>query len=210
MSAQIKKSSPVKTSETQALDTAGRHRRVAVMASGFAIAMLGMAYAAVPLYQMFCQVTGFAGTTQRAAAAPEPEKVLDRTITVRFDSNITGGLGWTFKPVQRTVDVKIGESRLAFYQAKNISDVPLTGTASFNVAPESAGFYFSKIECFCFQEQTLQPGEMVEMPVSFFVDPEIVNDPDARHLTHITLSYTFYPVTEKQVELNPSSNEKGA
>ncbi len=201
-------SEQIKTSQMEKACANQNHLRVAVLAGGLAVLMLGMAYAAVPLYQMFCQVTGFAGTTQRATAAPDT--VLNRTVTVRFDSNITGGLGWTFKPAERTIDVKIGENKLAFYHAKNISDVPLTGTASFNVAPEAAGFYFSKIECFCFQEQTLQPGETVEMPVSFFVDPEIVNDPDTRHLTQITLSYTFYPVEEKRAELKSSSDGKGA
>ena len=170
-------------------DTATRHRRVALWAGAMAVGMLGMAYAAVPLYQMFCQVTGYGGTTQRATAAPTT--VLERTINIRFDSNVAPGLGWQFKPVERVVSVKIGENKLAFYRATNQDDQPVTGTASFNVAPAAAGQYFSKIECFCFQEQTLKPGESVEMPVSFFVDPEIMNDPDARHLTQITLSYTF-------------------
>lgn len=173
-----------------------RDRRVAAWAASIAFGMLAMAYAAVPLYQMFCQVTGFAGTTQRAEAAPG--KILDRTITIRFDSNVAGGLGWQFKPDQNTVDVKIGENQLAFYHASNPSDATVTGTASFNVAPEAAGRYFNKIECFCFTEQTLKAGESVEMPVSFFIDPEIVNDRDARHITQITLSYTFHPVAEEK------------
>ena len=175
---------------------ANQHRKVAIRAASIAVVMLGMAYAAVPLYQIFCQVTGFAGTTQRATAAPD--MVLDRKITIRFDSNIAHGLGWTFGPTERTVDVNIGENKLVFYRASNPSDQPVTGTASFNVAPEAAGRYFNKIECFCFTEQTLKSGESVEMPVSFFVDPEIVNDGDTRHITQITLSYTFYPVQEKQ------------
>ncbi|MEM8975735.1 MAG: cytochrome c oxidase assembly protein [Pseudomonadota bacterium] len=177
-------------------DVASQHRRVAIKAASIAVVMLGMAYAAVPLYQIFCQVTGFAGTTQRATAAPE--NVLERKITIRFDSNISNGLVWKIAPTERTADVKIGENRLAFYRATNPTDKPVVGTASFNVAPESAGRYFNKLECFCFTEQTLKPGETVEMPVSFFVDPEIVNDSDARHITQITLSYTFYPVNEKQ------------
>lgn len=176
-----------------------RHRRVALWAGSVAVAMLGMAYAAVPLYQMFCQVTGFAGTTQRATAAPDT--VLERKITVRFDSNVSGGLSWAFKPERTTVDVKIGENQLAFYEARNLADVPVTGTATFNVAPEAAGRYFNKIECFCFTEQTLKPGEAVQMPVSFFVDPEIVKDSDARHITQITLSYTFYPVDENRADV---------
>lgn len=187
------------TAEHTERDAQRRHRRVAVWAGSIAVAMLGMAYAAVPLYQMFCQVTGFAGTTQRAAAAPG--KVLERTITVRFDSNVSGGLNWAFKPELPTLDVKIGENKLAFYEARNQSNVAVTGTATFNVAPEAAGRFFSKIECFCFTEQTLKPGETVQMPVSFFVDPEIVNDSDARHITQITLSYTFYPVPEKRADV---------
>ncbi len=153
--------------------------------------MGALTYAAVPLYQMFCQVTGFGGTTQRADAAPGV--VLDRTITVRFDSNVAPGLAWKFEPVQRTIDVKLGQEMLAFYTATNTSDKPVTGTASFNVSPDSAGLHFKKVECFCFTEQTLQPGQSVEMPVSFFVDPEMVADRSAAWISEITLSYTFYP-----------------
>lgn len=172
--------------------------RVAVVAASVAVFMLSMAYAAVPLYQMFCQVTGFAGTTQRAEKAPDEAEVLDQTIIVRFDSNVSNGLTWKFKPVQNTLDVKYGENRLAFYTATNTSDTAVTGTATFNVAPEAAGAYFNKIECFCFTEQTLQPGETVEMPVSFFVDPEMVKDRSARSITQVTLSYTFFPVAEEK------------
>ena len=127
-----------------------------------------------------------------------PAKALDRTVTIRFDANTTGGLAWRFRPDVQTMNVRIGEETLAFYRAKNTSQQALTGSATFNVAPEAAGRYFNKIECFCFTEQTLQPGESVEMPVSFFVDPDIVNDSDARHISQITLSYTFYPVSKKQ------------
>jgi len=179
----------------------GGNGRVAVFAASIAVVMLGMSYAAVPLYQMFCQVTGFAGTTQRAEKAPDKSQILDRRVLVRFDSNVSGGLTWKFKPVQATVDVKYGENNLAFYTATNTSDKPVTGTASFNVAPEAAGAYFNKIECFCFTEQTLGPGETVEMPVSFFIDPEMVKDISASSISQITLSYTFYPVkTEKRAE----------
>lgn len=177
--------------------TKGRsNARVATGAALFAFTMLGLAFASVPLYQMFCQVTGFAGTTQRAESAPGATS--DRTIIVRFDSNVSSGLAWTFKPVQTRVDVKYGENTLAFYRATNTSDKPITGTATFNVAPEAAGAYFNKIECFCFTEQTLKPGETVEMPVSFFVDPDMIKDRSARSISQITLSYTFYPVKEKQ------------
>ncbi len=169
-----------------------KSNRTVVLSCVAAVAAMGaLTYAAVPLYQMFCQVTGFGGTTQRADAAPGV--VLDRTVTVRFDSNVAKGLTWTFEPVQRTIDVKIGQEMLAFYRATNTSDKPVTGTASFNVSPESAGLHFKKVECFCFTEQTLQPGQSVEMPVSFFVDPEIVADNSAAWIREITLSYTFYP-----------------
>lgn len=161
-----------------------------------ALAMLGLAFASVPLYRMFCQVTGFAGTTQRAERAPS--NVLDRRITIHFDANISNQLSWEFKPMQTKLDVKFGEQRMAFYQATNNSDKAITGSATFNVAPEAAGAYFNKLQCFCFTEQTLQPGETVEMPVSFFVDPEMLKDRSARSIAQITLSYTFYPVQEKK------------
>lgn len=154
--------------------------------------MAGMSYAAVPLYQMFCQATGLNGTTQRAAKPSDV--VLDRVVTVRFDANVSPKLGWRFEPVQRTVDAHIGENMLVFYRATNTTDRVMKGTATFNVAPDAAGLYFSKIECFCFKEQTLNPGETIEMPVSFFVDPAIVKDSESSRLKEITLSYTFYPV----------------
>ena len=143
-----------------------------------AVAGMGaLSYAAVPLYRMFCQATGYGGTTQRAEKAPDV--VLDRVITVRFDANVTPGMAWTFEPEQRTVDVKVGETTLAFYTATNTSDQPITGEATFNVSPDIAGSYFAKIECFCFKEQRLEAGQPVEMPVSFFVDPTIMKDRDA-------------------------------
>ena len=166
--------------------------KVALMCVAGVVAMVGMAYAAVPLYQMFCQVTGFGGTTQRAIMPSDT--VLDRIVTVRFDANVSPKLSWVFEPVQRTVDAHIGENMLVFYRATNTSDRKITGTASFNVAPDSAGLYFSKIDCFCFKEQTLEPGQTIEMPVSFFVDPAIVKDPESSRIKEITLSYTFYPV----------------
>jgi cytochrome c oxidase assembly protein subunit 11 len=148
----------------------------------------------VPLYRIFCQVTGFAGTTQRADTMPD--QVLDRSIKVRFDANVAKSMPWKFHPVQNEVDVKIGESTLAFYEAENLSGKPVRGTATFNVTPEAAGYYFNKIECFCFTEQILKPGQRVDMPVNFFIDPEIAKDPDARKITEITLSYTFFPVKD--------------
>ena len=154
--------------------------------------MLGLAYAAVPLYKLYCQATGDGGTTQRAE---KPSAVvLDRMITVRFDANVSRDMPWRFEPVQQTLDVRIGETTLAFYRATNTADHPVKGQAMFNVSPDVAGIHFNKIECFCFKEQTLAAGETVDMPVSFFVDPAIVKDRDAAHLKEITLSYTFYPV----------------
>ena len=172
-----------------------RHRWVGIVCALIAVGMLGMAYAAVPLYQMFCRVTGFAGTPQ-VAIAPS-ETVIDKNITVRFDSNVSPDLAWTFRPSQRTMDIKIGENSLAMYVATNNSQQVVTGTATFNVSPEFAGAYFNKIECFCFTEQTLKPGQSVEMPVSYFVDPEIMKDPQARELSQITLSYTFFAVKSR-------------
>ena len=170
----------------------GRHRAVATWCAVLVAAMIGAAYASVPLYRLFCQVTGFDGTP-RVATAPST-RVLDRTVTIRFDANVAPGLPWRFEPVQTTTQVKIGENALVFYRASNTSERPVVGTATFNVFPEQAAAFFNKLECFCFKEQVLQPGESVEMPVSFFVDPQIVTDKDASWVRHITLSYTFYPV----------------
>ena len=166
--------------------------RVALMAGGIAVSMLGLAYASVPLYQLFCQVTGFGGTTQRAEAAPE--SVTGSTVSVRFDANTSPALSWKFHAVQTAMKVRLGEQNMAHYRAVNTSDKPLTGTAVFNVTPVNAGIYFNKIQCFCFTEQTLAPGESIDMPVVFFVDPDMLNDPDAVNIKEITLSYTFYPV----------------
>ena len=163
------------------------------------VGMLGMAYAAVPLYQVFCRVTGFGGTTRVAGAAPAT--VGDRVITVRFNADVASDLPWRFRPVQRELRVRLGEETLAFYTTVNKSDVPLTGRATFNVTPFKAGLYFNKIDCFCFTEQLLAPGESAEMAVSFFIDPELVKDRNLDDLHTVTLSYTFFrgeAQTEKQ------------
>jgi cytochrome c oxidase assembly protein subunit 11 len=157
-----------------------------------AVAMIGAAYASVPLYQWFCQVTGFGGTTQIAGAPPK--QILDREIIVRFNSDVNSKLPWRFKPEQRSIKLKLGEERLAFYSASNWDDESITGTATFNVTPVKAGAYFNKIECFCFTEQTLEAGETVRMPVSFFIDPEMAKDRNLDDITTITLSYTFFRV----------------
>jgi cytochrome c oxidase assembly protein subunit 11 len=172
-----------------------RHRRVGVACAALVAGMVAMSFAAVPLYRLYCQMTGFNGTTQRATKPSDT--VLERVVTVRFDANVSGGLAWDFEPVQRTVDVKVGENVLVFYRATNRSDRPLVGTSTFNVLPELAGAHFMKVACFCFQEQRLDPGESIEMPVSFYIDPGIENDPDAGGVKYITLSYTFYPVAPK-------------
>lgn len=156
--------------------------------------MIGAAYAAVPLYQLFCQVTGYGGTTQRADASSDV--VIDRKITVRFDGNVNPALHWRFKPEQKTVTLKMGETAQIAYVATNKSSTSSVGTSVFNVTPNDAGAYFNKIQCFCFTEQKLQGGESVEMPVVFFVDPEMDKDPNLRHVKEITLSYTFYPAEE--------------
>jgi cytochrome c oxidase assembly protein subunit 11 len=184
------KTNAEKTATGQAAGT----RRTALLCAAFVGVMLGASYAAVPLYRIFCQVTGFGGTTQRAETAST--QVLDRTILVRFDANVARGLPWEFEPVARTMEARLGENMLAFYRAKNVSDRPVKGTAAFNVTPDTTGIHFKKVECFCFTEQTLQPGEEVEMPVSFYVDAALAQDRDTRHVTQITLSYTFYPVPD--------------
>lgn len=167
------------------------NRRVAVAMFGVAALMVGAAYAAVPLYRLFCQVTGYAGTTGQAAEAPT--QVGERVITVRFDANVAGtNMPWRFEPVQREMTVKVGEEHLAFYRAHNNSSQAVTGTATFNVTPHTAGIYFRKIACFCFSEQRLDANESVDMPVSFFVDPDIEKDPNLRGVKTITLSYTFF------------------
>lgn len=162
------------------------------MCSVLVASMVGLSYAAVPLYRIFCQVTGYGGTTQ--IATESPQTVLERTITVRFDANVSRDMDWSFRPAQRSIELKVGETALAFYRAVSESSSDTMGTATFNVTPLAAGQYFNKVECFCFTEQKLTAGQTVDMPVTFFIDPEIDNDPDLEKLTTITLSYTFYPM----------------
>ena len=154
--------------------------------------MGGLAWASVPFYNWFCRVTGFGGVT--AVAESASDVVLDKTIKIRFDASLERGMPWEFKPAQREMTLRIGETGLAFYEAYNPTDRPVAGSASYNVAPFDAGGFFAKIDCFCFEEQVLLPGERVEMPVTFYVDPEIVNDRDAKYTKSITLSYTFYEI----------------
>jgi cytochrome c oxidase assembly protein subunit 11 len=169
-----------------------RHRALAAWCFLLVIAMVGAAYAAVPLYRMFCEATGFDGTPRRAQRAPD--QTIDKTVTVRFDGNVSPDLPWQFGPVQTTMTVKLGENVMAYYRATNTSDRPIKATAAYNIYPEIAASYFNKIDCFCFTEQVLEPGQSAELPVNFFVDPAMVRDKDARAITHIAVSYTFYPV----------------
>ena len=168
----------------------GRGFIVPMVCVGIVAGMVGLAYAAVPLYRLFCQITGFGGTTQTASA--EPDVILDRTMKVRFDANVNG-LKWKFEPNQIEVAIKVGENKLASYSATNTSAKTTAGTSTFNVTPPQAGAYFNKIECFCFTEQILAAGETVQMPVSFFIDPAIADDPELDDVKTITLSYTFFP-----------------
>jgi len=174
-------------------------RRTALVSALVAVAMIGLAYASVPLYRVFCEATGFGGTTGRAAADALPDAgtlraLGGRTIKVRFDSNTAPGMGWNFAPQVNESSIRIGEKKMAFFNATNLSASPTTGRAIFNVSPDTAGKYFRKIECFCFTEQTLAGHETVAMPVTYFVDPAILDDPDAAKIDEITLSYTFFPV----------------
>ena len=179
-------------------------KKVAFRLIALVTTMLALSFAAVPFYDWFCRVTGYGGTPLQADAGSDV--ILDQTIKVRFDANVEQGMPWEFKPVQREVEVRIGETGLMFYEAYNPTDQPVAGTASFNVAPFSAGEYFVKIQCFCFELQVLEPGERVDMPVSYYVDPEIVNDPEAKYAPTITLSYTFHvtDLPEDEVTLAPT------
>lgn len=164
--------------------------RTLVQLVALVVTMGSLSFAAVPFYDWFCKVTGFGGTTSVAAVGSDV--VLDQTMKVRFDASLEQGMPWTFKPVVRSMEIRIGETGLAFYEAHNPTDRVVAGTASFNVFPYAAGGYFTKIECFCFTQQVLQPGETVQMPVSFYIDPEMVKDPDGQFVHEIVLSYTFH------------------
>lgn len=176
-----------------------QNRKVGLIAFAGALAMLGLGYAAVPLYDLFCRVTGFGGTTQQAteaeASAAEQFATVNaagKTISIRFDASIARDVPWTFRPSQPTDTVQIGVRDMTTYVARNNSSIPITGTATFNVEPEQAGIYFNKIQCFCFTEQTLQPGEEVHMPVLYFIDPAMLEDENMQGVEQITLSYTFH------------------
>ncbi len=172
-----------------------RNRKTALIFAGVAAAMLGLGFASVPLYRLFCQVTGFGGTTQKVSEAEATTfTATGKTMTVRFDANVERGFPWEFRPAQVKDTVTIGARDMAIYTAKNLWDKPITGTATFNVQPTYVGKYFNKVQCFCFTEQTLLPGQEVRMPVLYFIDPAILEDEDAQDVESITLSYTFHPI----------------
>jgi len=188
---------------TQTPATAG-NRKTALIVFGVVAGMVGLTFAAVPAYRAFCQVTGFDGTTQRADRAAD--KVLARTLVIQFDATVGEGLPWAFKPEQPSQTLHIGETGLAYFHAQNFTDQAVTGRASFNVQPAKAGIYFKKIECFCFTEQTLKAGESVSMPVTYFVDPAITDDPNLDDVGTITLAYTFFPWEESPLARASGTN----
>ncbi len=172
------------------MSVASKNKKTAIIVACVVVGMVGMSFAAVPAYRAFCQVTGWGGVTGRADAGASHS--VERDITVRFDGTVNQGLAWRFKPEQTAQTLQIGETGLAFYEAENLTDKPITGRATYNVSPAKAGIYFKKIECFCFTEQTLAPGEKVSMPVTFFVDPALADDKNLDDVQTITLSYTFF------------------
>ena len=178
--------------DTMALEAANRNRATLATLAVVVFAMVGLAFASVPLYRLFCQVTGFGGTTQVATQAPEVLNAALPPVQVRFDANVNPKLPWQFEPVTPAVELVPGEEITVLYRATNLADVPTSGTATFNVTPQKAGPYFMKIECFCFTEQTLGVGESVDMPVSFFLDPDIKNDANTKDVDEVVLSYTFF------------------
>ena len=193
----------------QGTDTATKNTRTAFVLSAVVLAMVGLSFASVPLYRIFCQVTGFGGTTQVAEVLPKGG-VSQRIIEVRFNADVDPSLPWSFQPVQRSVFVRVGEPGLAFYRAKNMSDRSILGSATFNVTPLKTGEYFTKVQCFCFEEQRLEPGQELDMAVSFYVDPEILEDRNVDDVKAITLSYTFFRKSEEERDDNPDSVANGA
>ena len=183
-----------------------RNAKVAVICAFTFFGMIGASFAAVPIYRAFCQLTGFDGTPRRATAAADT--VLGRTLTIRFDANVRD-LPWTFTAEQVSQEAKIGETKIAFFKVKNNSDKPITGRALFNVVPEQAGPYFQKLQCFCFEDQTIAPGATIDMPVLYYVDPKFVDDINTKGKQEVTLSYTFFPSTSKQAQAAPPSPHKG-
>lgn len=179
-------------------DLKARNRKTGLMVFGIVACMVGLAFASVPLYDLFCRVTGFGGTTQIATSAPDV--ILDREVTVKFNADVNRNLPWSFAPEQRSLTVNIGQEGLINYKARNISSTPVAGTAVYNVSPPKVGKYFHKTQCFCFDEQVLQPGEDMNMPVLFFIDPSIADDPYMDDVKKITLSYTFFQTESAELD----------
>jgi len=178
------------------VSTAVANKKIAMIVGAVVVGMVGMAYAAVPLYEIFCRVTGYGGTTQRVDLTDA--KVIDRTMNVRFVANVHRDMPWDFKPQQISQSLKVGEQRLAYFEAYNPTEQTIVGRATYNVAPHKAGSYFSKVDCFCFTEQILKPGERVDMPVVYFIDPEIDQDINLNEVTEVTLSYTFFILDDEE------------
>ena len=195
--------------------SSNRNLRTSLALAALVMGMVALAFASVPLYRIFCEVTGFGGTPQRVEANAAPTAVSEREVTIRFNADVNSGMPWSFQPVQRALKVKVGEQALAFYRATNHADRPVTGTATFNVTPDKAGAYFAKIECFCFAEHTLEPGQSVDMPVTFYVDPAMLQDRGVDDVDTITLSYTFFRAADDtarngaKVSAAPDANGTG-
>lgn len=177
-------------------DRAKRIRRTALACTGFAAAMVGLAYASAPLYDLFCRVTGYDGTPLSATAGAA--RILDRAVSVRFDGNVAPGLNWRFAPETPQIEARLGETRTVFYRVRNDGPTAKSGIATFNVQPGQAGAFFVKLQCFCFTEQTLQPGETMDFAVAFYIDPSLAEDPNLKGLSSITLSYTYFPAKNGQ------------
>lgn len=182
-------------------DANRRNRRMATGLGLVVAGMVGLSFASVPLYDLFCRVTGFGGTTMVAQKAPD--KALDRVVTVRFNADVNNSIHWDFKPDATAVDVRVGEAMTIAYHARNLESRAVIGTATYNVTPEKAGQYFNKLQCFCFTEQRLEPGQSVEMPVNFYVDPAMADDPEMADVKTITLSYTFFRAADQSASLPP-------
>ncbi len=180
-------------------DLGRRNARMAVKLGAVVAGMVGLSFASVPLYDLFCRVTGFGGTTMVAEKAPD--KALERVVTVRFNADVNSSIHWDFRPDTHAVDVRVGEAMTIAYRAKNLEDRAVIGTATYNVTPEKAGQYFNKIQCFCFTEQKLEPGQSIDMPVNFYVDPAMADDPNMADVKTITLSYTFFRADDQSAAL---------
>ncbi|MDY0883973.1 cytochrome c oxidase assembly protein [Dongia soli] len=185
-----------------------RNRNVMLILAGVVFGMIGLAYASVPLYSLFCKVTGYQGTPRQVAANTSDAST--RVVTVTFNADVANGLGWRFRPKQKSMEVQVGKSYLAFFEAENMESKPVTGTATFNISPDPFGAYFDKTACFCFTLQTLQPGQKVDMPVSFYIDAGVLKDPTLTKINDITLSYTFFRAADQKAATTLGAAEEAA